>query len=157
MRRLLVLIPLGFALAGCGGSSNGDGGGGASSSSSKVPQTIQISEKEYSINPSAVTVPKAGTYSFAITNDGQITHALNIEQSGGGNEVEAGDIAPGESKTVQYTFAAGGKYEMYCPIDGHKQQGMEGHIQVGGGAGAGTTTSDDSMTTTTSGKGGYGY
>ena len=154
MRRLLVLLPLVSALAACGGSGNGNGGG--ASSSSKGLQTIQISEKEYSINPSAVTVPKAGTYSFEVTNDGQITHALNIEQSGGGNEVESGDIAPGDRKTVEYTFSSGGKYEMYCPIDGHKQQGMEGQIQVGGAAGAGTTTSDDSMTTT-GGKGGYGY
>jgi uncharacterized cupredoxin-like copper-binding protein len=155
MRRLLVLIPLGFALAACGGSSNGDEGS-ASSTPSQARQTIQISEKEYSLNPSAITVPKAGTYNVEITNDGTTTHALEIEQSGGENEVESDDIAPGESKTIQYTFSAGGKYEMYCPIDGHKEQGMEGDIRLGGAAGAGTTTSDDSMTTT-SGKGGSGY
>src|SRR5262245_22547159 len=160
MRRLLALIPLGLLLAACGGggSSNGEDEG-ASSDSSKSLQTIQVSEKEYSLNPSNITLPKPGTYTLEVTNDGQTTHALEVEQSGGDdeNEMETEHIAPGESKTIQYTFSAGGKYEMYCPVDGHRQQGMEGEIRVGGGAaGAGTTTSDDSKTST-SGKGGYGY
>jgi uncharacterized cupredoxin-like copper-binding protein len=152
MRRLLALVPLALVLAACGGSSSGAGG-----DNSGVLQTIQVSEKEFSLNPSSIAVPKAGTYAFEVTNDGQMTHALNIEESGGGNEEETGDIAPGSKKTVQFTFSAGGSYEMYCPIDGHRQQGMEGAIMVGGAAGGGTTTSEDGMTTTGEDKGGPGY
>ena len=34
---------------------------------------------------------------------------------------------------------------MYCPIDGHRDRGMEGTIVVRGGSGtSGTTTDDDS-------------
>jgi len=70
--------------------------------------------------------------------------------------VKAGNIEPGEKESVKFTFTAGGKYEMYCPIDGHRQRGMQGSITVGGAAGSGvattpapaTTTSDDGMTTT---------
>jgi uncharacterized cupredoxin-like copper-binding protein len=120
-----------------------------------VIQTIQVSEKEYSLNPSSITVPKPGTYEFAVTNDGQITHAFNVEASGGGegDEVESGDIEPGAHKTVKFTFSAGGSYEMYCPIDGHKAQGMEGDIKVAGTAGSGTTTSPEGETTTNSAPG----
>ena len=151
MRRLLPLIPLTLLLAACGGSS-----GGGDGETSAVLQTIQISEKEFSLNPGSITVPKAGTYAFEVTNDGQITHALDIEESGDGDEAEAGEIEPGAKKTVEFTFSGAGSYELYCPIDGHRQQGMEGTITVGGAAGGGTTTSDDGMTTTDEDKGGYG-
>jgi plastocyanin len=149
VRRLLALIPLGLLLAACGGS----GGGEGSAAEGAVMQTIRISEKEYSLNPSTVTLPKPGTYEFDVTNDGSITHAFNVEESGGGDEAEAGDIDPGSHKTVKFTFSVGGSYEMYCPIDGHKAQGMAGTIMVGGAAGGGTTTSPEDETTTNSGPG----
>jgi uncharacterized cupredoxin-like copper-binding protein len=143
VRRLLALLPILLLASACGGSSGG----------SSVIQTIQVSEKEYSLNPSSITVPKPGTYEFEVTNDGQITHGFNVEASGGGDEVESGDIEPGAQKTVKFTFSAGGSYEMYCPIDGHKAQGMEGVIKVAGTAGSGTTTRPEGETTTNSAPG----
>jgi uncharacterized cupredoxin-like copper-binding protein len=153
VRRLVLLLPTALLLAACGGSSGGSEG---SASGGAVVQTIQISEKEYSLNPGSITLPKPGTYAFEITNDGTITHAFNIETSGGdgGGEVESGDIDPGSSKTVKFTFSAGKRYEMYCPVDGHKAEGMAGTISVGGAAGGGTTTNPEGETTT-SGMPGY--
>jgi plastocyanin len=152
MRRLLILLCAALMLAGCGGGgTNGSEQGGA------VVQTIQISEKEFSLNPATINLSKTGDYEFEVTNDGQITHALNIEESGGGAEAETGDIGPGETKTVRFTFSAGGSYEMYCPVDGHKDQGMKGTIVVGNAASGGaTTTGEDEMgQTTTSDRPGY--
>jgi uncharacterized cupredoxin-like copper-binding protein len=150
MRRLFALLPAACMLAACGGY------GGSSGSGGTALQTIQISEKEYSLTPGTITVPKPGTYAFEVTNNGTITHAFTIEASGGGDENEAktGDISPGSSKTVKYTFEAGKRYEMYCPVDGHKAQGMAGTISVGGAAGGGTTTNPEGETTT-SGMPGY--
>jgi uncharacterized cupredoxin-like copper-binding protein len=147
VNRLLALVPVALLLAACGG---GYGGGGNSSSGGKALQTIQVSEKEYSLNPSMITLPKPGTYAFEVTNDGKITHAFTVEQSGGGGETEASDIAPGSSKTVKFTFGVGKRYEMYCPIDGHKAMGMAGTIRVGEAAGGGTTTNPEGETTTSS-------
>jgi uncharacterized cupredoxin-like copper-binding protein len=154
MNRLLALIPHSLLLAACGGSYGGGGNSSSGGSGGKALQTIQVSEKEYSLNPSTITLPKPGTYAFEVTNHGKITHAFNVEQSGGGGETEAGDISPGSSKTVKFTFEAGKRYEMYCPIDGHKSMGMAGKIGVGGAAGGVTTTSPDGETTTSS-KPGY--
>jgi uncharacterized cupredoxin-like copper-binding protein len=151
VRRLLPLIPLSILLAACGGSGGGEGGGASSGA-----QTIQISEKEYSLNPSAVTVSKPGTYTFEVTNDGQTTHAFDIEAGGGGEEAETGDIEPGQKKTVQFTVSAGQSYEMYCPIDGHRQQGMDGTVVLAG-APTGTTTSPEDETTTSDDDSGPGY
>jgi plastocyanin len=163
VRSLLILVPLALAAAACGGGGSNDEGSAAGGA---TVQTIQISEKEYSLNPSTISLPKAGTYEFEVSNDGQTTHSLNIEASGGGDEVEAGNIEPGEHKTIKFTFSAGEAYEMYCPIDGHRQQGMEGEIRVGSGNPGGgattnpegeTTTSEDGMTTTGEDDGGPGY
>jgi plastocyanin len=162
MRRAFILLPV-LLLAGCGGSS---GSSDESESGDNVVQTIQISETEFSLNPSTVNVSKTGTYEFEVTNDGQVTHALEIEESGGGAEAETGDIEAGQTKTVRFTFSKEGSFEMYCPIDGHEDQGMKGTIVVGGAAGgAGPTTTtgetetdDDGMTTgqtTTSSGPGY--
>jgi len=78
MPRLLVLAPLSLLLAACGGTSDKS----SSSAGGPVLQTIQISEKEYSLIPGKITVAKTGTYEVKATNDGTITHALEIEGNG---------------------------------------------------------------------------
>jgi plastocyanin len=152
MRRLLFLLPTSLLLAACGGGYGGGGNSSAGSGSGSVVQTIQISEKEYSLTPATVSLPKAGTYAFRVTNNGTITHAFTIEPSGGGTKVEGGNIQPGSHKTVKYTFVAGKSYEMFCPIDGHRAQGMSGTIKVGGGMSGATTTAPAGTTTS-----GHGY
>jgi plastocyanin len=144
MRRLLALLPLSLLLAACGGGS-GTSAGGA------VQRTIQISEKEYSLTPGIVTVSKTGTYEFRVTNNGKIAHALEVE--GNGVEEKIGDIQPGASATLRVTLTKDGSYELYCPIDGHRGQGMKGTVTVGGSGSGGMTTNDAGTTTS----GGYGY
>jgi len=146
MRRLLVLLPLSLLLAACGGSSGPSAGDGP------VLQTIQISEKEYSLTPGTVTVSKTGTYEFRVTNNGTIAHALEVE--GNGIEEKIGDIQPGAGATLRVTLTKDGSYEMYCPIDGHRGQGMQGTVTVGSRSGSGGTTTNEGGTTTS---GGYGY
>ena len=150
MRRAWILFPV-LLLAGCGGSSNSSSED--TQASGNVIQTIQISEKEYSITPNMVNLSQTGTYEFEVKNDGQITHTFNVEEGEGGAEAESGDIEPGETKTVRFNFAGDGSFEMYCSKPGHKEQGMEGTVVVGNAAGGGTTTNgetetdDDGMTT----------
>src|SRR6266511_1368934 len=145
MSRLLILLPLSLLLAACGGSPSSSDGSGP------VEQTIQISEKEYSLSPGTITVSKTGTYAFRVTNNGKIVHALEIE--GNGVEEKIGDIQPGAAATLRVTLTKAGSYELYCPIDGHRSQGMKGTLTVGSGSGSGGTTTDDGGTTTS---GGYG-
>jgi plastocyanin len=146
MRRLLLLLPLSLLLAACGGSSGTSEGGGS------VRQTIRISEKEYSVNPGTVTVSKTGTYEFKVTNNGTIAHALEVE--GNGVEEKTGDIHPGAVATLRVTLTKDGSYELYCPIDGHRGQGMKSTVTVGSASGSGGMTTTNAGTTTS---GGYGY
>jgi plastocyanin len=157
MHRLLVLLPTVLLLSACGGSSNG------SEETGSVLQRIQVLETEFSITPAAIELPRPGTYEFQVMNDGQITHALEIEESGGGDEAETGDISAGETKTVRFTFSGDGSYEMYCPIGNHRDEGMEGTLTVGSAAGGAGTTTEETKTedetttgeTTTGGRPGY--
>jgi len=121
-----------LAIAGCGGSDNS---GGASSKSTGPAASgggnpVELSETEFKIDPANPSVKKIGTVKFTATNNGQITHALEVEGPGG--EEKTGNIEPGKSATLKVDISKPGTYEFYCPIDGHKQQGMKGEIKVGG-------------------------
>ncbi len=146
-----------LALAGCGGSYSSSSSQTNKAAAGSPQQTISISEKEFSLTPSTVTVDKSGTVAFKVTNDGQLTHGFEVE--GNGVEQEIGSIAPGESATLKVALSKDGSYEMYCPIDGHRGKGMEGSVHVGSSAGSGMDTGGTTTTeqTTTTKGGGYGY
>jgi uncharacterized cupredoxin-like copper-binding protein len=81
-------------------------------------------------------------------NVGSVDHALEVE--GQGIEEESSEVAPGETTTLKVNLPKSGTYEIYCPVDGHKDKGMEGMITVGSSAGAGGTTTGGSTSSTTS-------
>lgn len=70
-----------------------------------------------------------GRYTFTATNMGHHEHALEIEGPGGENRSKTMD--PGQSTTLAVTLKSG-SYEVYCPVDGHKDLGMKTAITVGG-------------------------
>jgi uncharacterized cupredoxin-like copper-binding protein len=151
LRAALALLLSGLALAGCGGGGGGSTEQSAGSGNAAAPQqTVRISEKEFSLAPAAVNIGQAETVAFQVTNDGQIAHKLEIE--GNGVEQETETIEPGQTATLTVRLSKAGSYEMYCPIDGHRDKGMEGSIRVAGSSGVGAdtrgTTTDDHETTT---------
>jgi uncharacterized cupredoxin-like copper-binding protein len=139
---LLLLV----ALAGCGASGGQAAGGnqagkasatngGSAAAARSVVKTIEVKETEYKLNPAKITLNKPGAYVFNAENTGSTTHALEIE--GKGVEEETKDLDAGQSAELKVTLKAG-KYEIYCPVDGHRQQGMEGTVTVKQGSGAGS-------------------
>ena len=160
----LVALPVTVAAlmfaSGCGGDDDKTASGGSSPSAGG--QTVSVSETDYELDPSDPTV-QPGTVSFRVTNDGGDDHNLEVEGPEGEEELEQ-DIGPGESDTLTVDLSKPGRYEFYCPVDGHRDLGMEGEITVGGGSGgddkggtATTTTTTPTTTTTTTTGGGYGY
>ena len=141
-----------LALAACGSSSNSSESGTTAPASGG--QTISIGESEFKLDPSSVRVDQAGTVTFKVTNNGQIAHALEVE--GQGVEEETETIEPGETADLTVDLSTEGSYEIYCPIDGHRDKGMEGTLTVGAASPGGSGTSEDEGSTTDSG-GGYGY
>ena len=143
MRKLLTVLfvagslaafPL--ALAACGDDDNDTTASStteetttaASGGASGGGETVDVSETEYKIDPADPTV-NAGTVTFHVTNDGQVTHNLEIEGNGIEETELEGDLAPGDSGDLTVDLQPG-TYEWYCPVDGHKDQGMEGEVTV---------------------------
>jgi uncharacterized cupredoxin-like copper-binding protein len=163
MRRLLVLLPLALPLAACGGGGSGSNAAQGTTATAGMPaassaQTVTVGEKEFSITPSSFALTKPGTYTFKVTNNGQIGHALEIE--GHGIEQKTGTIDPGKTATLRVDLAKAGSYEVYCPIDDHRNMGMKASLTVGGAAApavGGTSTEGTTTGQTTTTKRGYGY
>ncbi len=132
----VVLILVG--VVGCGASGGGDGGGGAedaqapSGAKESVVKTIRVKETEFRLKPAEITLEKPGTYVFKAVNSGGTVHALEVE--GQGIEEETEVIQPAQSAELKVKPEAG-TYELYCPVDGHKEEGMEGKVIVKEGSG----------------------
>jgi len=152
---LLIAISSGaLVLAGCGSGY----GGGSSTTTGAAPsgaQNVSVSAKEFSFDPGTIQVDQPGTYTFTLTNDGSVEHALEVE--GQGVEEETDTVAPGSTGSVTVTFSKTGTYEFYCPVDGHRGQGMEGTLTVGAASAGAGTTEDNGGSTDTGKSGGYGY
>ena len=120
-----------LAAAGCGG---GSGGKAESQTSATTPptsaKTITISETDFKLDPSPVTIASAGTYTFEAINNGGTDHALTVEGNGLA-ETRTDSIAPGQSASITVDLKPG-TYRMYCPIAGHQKLGMVGNVLVGG-------------------------
>jgi plastocyanin len=101
--------------------------GAMSESEASDTQTIEISAKDFSFDLTEDTVA-AGTYEIVLTNQGQATHDIRVEQDG--DDVAASDsVAPGESTTLEVTLEEG-EYVFYCSVGNHRSMGMEVTVEV---------------------------
>jgi plastocyanin len=137
---LLLLVSVMVALwlsIGCAGRGGGEGGGeggdeAPAGAKDSVVKTIRIEETEFRLEPAKITLDKPGTYVFEAVNSGDTVHALEVE--GQGIEEKTEEIQPGQSAKLKVKLEAG-TYELYCPVGGHKEEGMEGTLTVKEGSG----------------------
>jgi hypothetical protein len=136
MRKAALALPvLALSLAGCGGGGGGGGGGGSGGGDLGVQPglsgtTASFVLRDFSITPGTVKLPKPGTYTFKAANEGAQTH--NLEVKGAGLTVKGHNIGFGATTTFAVKFTKAGKYQLFCPLDSHRQLGMSGTITVGG-------------------------
>jgi uncharacterized cupredoxin-like copper-binding protein len=132
---IAVLCAVAIPIAGCGGDDDDDGGssgGGASTSTSAgggAAQTLEIAADPsgaFKFDKSALTA-KAGKVTIEMDNPSDVPHAVEIEGMGveaEGETVEKGGVSKATADVKP------GTYEFYCPVDGHRQAGMEGTLTV---------------------------
>ena len=137
--RLLIPIAAVAALAllgaGCGGSkksssSNATSTPNTSATTTTTPgggTTVAETATDFKFSQPKPTV-KSGAVTIKEVNKGQTPHSIELEGNGIG-EKRAGTIGPGQSNTLKVNLKPG-KYEFYCPVDGHKQLGMKGELTV---------------------------
>ena len=89
-------------------------------------ETVDITETEFALDPPDASAA-AGEVTFAITNDGQIAHNLEIE--GDGVEEVTETVTGGDAPPIEVDLQAG-TYEFYCTVGGHEAAGMKGTLTV---------------------------
>jgi plastocyanin len=145
---IALLGALAIPVAGCGGDDNNDNGGGGSSggggSNASTTenagggatsggggggQTLKIAADPsgaLKFDKSSLSA-KSGKVTIVMDNPSSLPHAVEIEGMGveaEGKTVEKGGVSKASAELKP------GKYEFYCPVDGHKQAGMEGTLTV---------------------------
>ena len=143
-RRPLTIAAAAVAAALFAGGCGGQGATSTTRAPATQPNTtaksreaaFAVTEREYSLSPSRLEVPRTGEFTISVRNGGSVQHALEVEGPAG--EVRTGPLAPGSTAQLKVELTKPGRYEWYCPIDGHKGRGMRGTIVVaGGGSGGG--------------------
>jgi uncharacterized cupredoxin-like copper-binding protein len=153
MKKLLALFALAFAgiaLVACGSSNNnsttatstssgaasggGGGGGGGSSAGGGGGggggQTVPISADptgQLKFNTTKLSA-KAGSDTFAFTNDAPLAHDFTIETSSGA-KVGATPVFSGGTKSFTANLKPG-TYKFLCTVPGHAAAGMQGTLTV---------------------------
>jgi plastocyanin len=141
-----ILASLVLIAAGCGGDDDDNGGGGGSSDSSGAESTGSDTGEASSGGGGGATklkltadpdggltfdktelTAKPGKVTITMDNPSDVPHAVEVE--GNGVEKETKTLTQGKA-SVSVDLKAG-KYEFYCPVDGHKEAGMEGTLTVG--------------------------
>ena len=126
---------------------NGNDGGGGSDAST-APASIPVTLSEFAIDPGTITAD-VGNIVFDVTNDGTQVHNLTLEDP----SKTSGDLAGGESGTLDAGNLDAGDYTLLCTIPGHADQGMTATLTVTP-AGGGSTDSSHAMGGSSGGGGG---
>jgi plastocyanin len=139
-----AVVPLAAALlvAGCGSSSSSNSS--SSSAGSKVKSTASTAKSNASAGRTTnlsltadasgalkfnkkVLAGKSGTVMITMTNPSQVPHAIAVE--GNGVDKKGSTVTGGGTSTVSASLKPG-TYTFYCPVDAHKQAGMQGKLTV---------------------------
>jgi uncharacterized cupredoxin-like copper-binding protein len=138
MRRLIVIVAAGaLALAGCGGGDNEAPAskatstptaatGGASSGGAGEVVKLAADKSALKFVPDKLEA-KAGKVTLEMSNPSDVPHAVELEANG--EEAKGETVGKGGTSKATLDLKPG-KYEFYCPVDGHKAAGMVGELTV---------------------------
>ena len=100
---------------------SGGGGGGATNLKISADESGQLKFDKTSLSA------KAGNVTITMDNPSPVQHAVSIE--GNGLDKDGNTVGMGGVSKVTAKLKAG-KYEFYCPVDGHRAAGMKGDLTV---------------------------
>jgi plastocyanin len=102
------------------------GGKSKSSGKSSNLQLAADSGGQLKFDKSALSA-KAGNVTITMDNPSAVPHAIAIE--GNGIDKKGQTVQMNGKSTVTASLKPG-KYTFYCPVDGHRQAGMQGTLTV---------------------------
>jgi uncharacterized cupredoxin-like copper-binding protein len=128
---------------------------GAAPAGASSGTTVKAVETEYHIALSKKTFGP-GSYTFVAINKGKVTHALEITGPGL-HDAETADLSPGQSAKLNVVFKSGAKYDVFCPVPGHKMLGMNLNLKVLAVQTTAKKSTSTKTTTATSGTGAVSF
>jgi uncharacterized cupredoxin-like copper-binding protein len=144
---MVLLAAVSVALAACGSSSKTSSGAAATSSPTSPAPAAATTPASHDAMGTQVTATltefhialsqmamKPGTYTFMAMNAGHTVHALEITGPGVSG-AKTPSLQPGQTAQLTVTLQAG-TYDVFCPIPGHKQLGMNMNLAVGSSSAA---------------------
>lgn len=93
-------------------------------------QNFTISESEYNITPSKITVSAGSTVVLNIKNVGTIKHDLVVIGSNFSSSIATNFIVPGSNLTVSFPAPVPGNYFYYSNIANDRELGILGVLTV---------------------------
>jgi plastocyanin len=114
-------------LAGCGGSAPSSSA--TSSPSAATGHSVTVEEYEMYFDPGKATLA-AGAETITVKNEGRLRHDLHVTDASG-KELghTSGLLDTGQQQSIQVTLSPG-TYAIFCAVDDHRQDGMQGTITV---------------------------
>jgi uncharacterized cupredoxin-like copper-binding protein len=147
MKALAAIAALALSLtavAGCGGSDNKKSTSNTTATTSTTPKgATSTSGTKPSAAGTTLTTDadpsgalkftktklsaKAGKVTLKMKNPSPVQHAIGVK--GNGVTQDGTSVGQGGVSSVTANLTPG-KYEFYCPVDGHEQAGMKGTLTV---------------------------
>ncbi len=98
----------------------------ANTRASVEPQVVRATLDDFNMDLSQFTVAPGKPVTFVVTNEGTLSHQLQVQPFFGASAsdvVQGPVIAPGTSRTVQFTLSPG-VYRVSCALWDHADRGM---------------------------------
>ncbi len=138
-RSLAAVVILGFLLLGACSEKDGTVTGEAGDPAT-VDEVIEISTTDQlRFDPDSIEVEVGQTIEFRIMNEGTGEHEFvlgSLHEHGAGMQhgdpSTTGQLEPGATGSVVWTFPEAGSVTFACYVAGHNEQGMTGTITVSG-------------------------
>ena len=91
---------------------------------------MEITAKDFTLNPDRVVVSRGQNVDLTMTNEGSTRHSLSIKLPDA--EVKFSDpVDPGAKRTLSFKAPdRTGEYEIYCPMGNHRERGMTATLVV---------------------------
>jgi FtsP/CotA-like multicopper oxidase with cupredoxin domain/plastocyanin len=136
---LILLVALGIlAMVGLWARVAASNSAGAAPASGTVaPTSAEVMVGDFTIMPATIQIPAGRAAVLHVMNHGPSPHILAVQTPGG--IVQTGQISADTTADLNLPALKAGRYDVWCPIAGHRELGMAATLVVGSRSATGTT------------------